>query len=104
MQAMMGSFLLLYTTDDITYVILNSMALFFIIDLDEYMLDQGDYQLIDAWYEDVYNEDDMENRRYKEMHPVLLFIVKVMTTIHFTFTGLGIIFAVIAPIWIFVCH
>ena len=45
-SAIYGSFLLIYSTEDAVWMVLNAVALYFIMDLDVMMVDPQDYSRV----------------------------------------------------------
>eukprot|EP01084_Bolivina_argentea_P257547 433942_1 len=100
-----GSYLVLYVSDDILDVILNSIALFFIAEVDDFMLDKADYQRVQVWFQNKYDENqDCGNEHDKLTCCSSIVASRILTPMHFMFTGLALFGAVFAPIWIAVCH
>merc|ERR1712080_758285 len=51
LTSILGSYLVLYHSEDMLDVILNSVALFFVNDVDDFMLNKRDYRRIDEWFQ-----------------------------------------------------
>ena len=99
-----GSYIVLYISDDILDVILNSVALFFMLDVDDYILDSADYQYIEDWFEKKYNPQQYANYTVSAFGSCCGMLVKIMTTMAFAACGLGVFAAIFAPFWVAICH
>lgn len=102
--AIYGSYIVLYTTDDILDVILNSVALFFILEVDDYILDSTDYQRIQEWFEKDYDVTNYKNYDPPQLTPSCKIFVLIMGYFSNIAIVIALIAAVFAPIWIAICH
>merc|ERR1711879_649557 len=104
LASVIGSFLVLYSSDEMLDVILNAVALFFVNDVDDFMLNKKDYRRIKEWLDDW----EAKGQRGTE-HPKMDMMSSAMaskfcTPIFICATFACTIIAFIAPFWIAICH
>eukprot|EP01084_Bolivina_argentea_P282137 482893_1 len=124
MAATFGSFLLIYTADTTIDIVLNALALYFIVDLDNNLVDHVDYLRIATWmdkefkYEDYLSKDQLSEVKYKKICFMRLQVAgrkggcNRLKLIWVFFGGIfvylsviiGTICALVAPILIAVCY
>ena len=123
-----GSFLIIYSAQNATDMVLNSVALYFIMDIDTFMVDHFDYSRIKKWmknefvFDDYFNED-WYNENQGDVRFVHLFCGRITLQLReggcgkcglcmafvggvvmITGTGIGLIGAILAPIAIGICY
>ena len=104
LASVIGSFLVLYISDDMLDVILNAVALFFINDIDDFMMNKKDYRRVREWFEEweKKGERGVEHAKMGMMGSTVA--SKFCTPITICATFACLIIAVIAPFWIAICH
>merc|ERR1712228_152968 len=119
-----GSFLLIYASNSAIDIVLNSVALYFILEVDDALVGHHDYVRIENWmrdeykYEDYYSQEHLAEIEYKTICCMKLQVkgrkggcntIKLIWVFFggifvYCTTVIGIIGAVIAPIGIAVCY
>merc|ERR1712154_327090 len=61
--AVYGSFLVIFFSDDSLDMVLNSVALFFIVELDDMLVRQSDYERIAEYIGEIRDMPQLERRR-----------------------------------------
>lgn len=99
-----GSYIVLYITEDILEVILNSVALFFLLDVDDYILDNLDYQRIEYWLQKKYDMKSYGDYKPPEPGCCAKTFIRLMSTVAYGAYGAGVLMSGIAPFWIMICY
>jgi len=121
--SIIGSFVVLYKADDILNVILHSVALFFISDVDDFMLNKKDYGKINKWLQRWSASNKPEAAALEERPSIIdarhlvaateyrplglaakCLVSKCLTPISYALYALTVFIAMVAPIWISICH
>lgn len=55
MGAILGSFIVIYVSESALDVVLNAVALFFVVEMDDLMIDEYDYERIVDFFKDTYD-------------------------------------------------
>ena len=100
--SLLGSYLVLYHSGDVLDTILNSLALFFVADMDNFMMSQKDYRRVYNWFEEW-------KVNGKHAHPELSKAAACMAGMCFTplvyiFTYASIAISFVSPFWIAFCQ
>eukprot|EP00483_Globobulimina_turgida_P013745 UN13771 len=100
--AVYGSIIVIYLSPSALEVVLNSVALFFIIELDDLMVDEYDYKRIRKYFDQQYDPKQFDGFEYEMgcCESKMVGCVNVISMI-FTLVAIGCGFA--APIYVGIC-
>eukprot|EP01084_Bolivina_argentea_P148243 259211_1 len=55
--AIYGSYFVIYISESTFDIVLNSVAIFFVVEIDDLMIDGYDYKRVEKWFDDHYTEE-----------------------------------------------
>ena len=102
MGAILGSFILIYVSESALDVILNAVALFFVVEMDDLMIDQYDYERVAEFftenydannYKETYQDTSCQNICMKTGGSIVIFCVLV-----------AMLGALAAPFYMAICY
>eukprot|EP01084_Bolivina_argentea_P144844 254034_1 len=103
--AFYGSYLVIYFSETSFDIVFNCVAIFFALEIDDFLVDHWDYDFINQWlkeYHEGYDEDDYDDLAYKQgakercCAKSVFFVAQCMVWV-------SVFVAIVAPIWITVC-
>mmetsp|Transcript_42433 Transcript_42433/g.68197 ORF Transcript_42433/g.68197 Transcript_42433/m.68197 type:complete len:282 (+) Transcript_42433:42-887(+) len=102
--AIYGSFLVIYLSESVLDVVLNAVALFFVVELDDLMIDKYDYERIIEWFQEEYERNLSKYRGSQHtQNKCESACTCCMGTIVVVFVILAMLGAAAAPIYMAIC-
>ena len=101
MGAIFGSVVVIYISESALDVVLNSVALFFVVEMDDLMIDDADYDRICNFFKDKYNPNN-----YIQPHSDTKFqsaVIKCSSTFIILLVLIAILGAMGAPFYMAIC-
>eukprot|EP01084_Bolivina_argentea_P258415 435646_1 len=103
--ALYGSFIVIFVSVDAVEIVLNCVAIFFVLDIDDLLADHYDYERIQKWFE---NEKDVAEKYKDNVALHIKSYEKCCAGCMGTSIGLFAIFSVavafVAPFVVFICY
>eukprot|EP01084_Bolivina_argentea_P144843 254032_1 len=102
--AFYGSYLVIYFSETSFDVVFNCVAIFFALEIDDFLVDHWDYDLMKEWFDNriPYNAADFEDLKYKQGKCESCCAKSAFYIAQFL-VYLSICVAIVAPVWMVVC-
>ena len=102
LASILGSFLVLYRSEDMLDAILNSVALFFVNDMDNFMMNKKDYRRIYEWYEAWKESGEIAHPELNALASCMAYYFLTPMSYAIAYGCIGL--SCVAPFWMAFCQ